>query len=103
MIEVLFTLLYPYLWAGTQEDGYFKVWMLEANPGDLCILDDIPFGPTFGNKTGCYVNYDGTIHSITILKGYEFTLDSYNCNTVWDHEWLHAMGVEHGEKPLVTC
>ena len=112
MIEVIFTLLYPYLWAGTAEDGYYKVWLNEINEGEsfggqhpsLAYSVD-KYGKSVLGRY--YTTFDWargeTVHVIEILEGHAFQPDYLRCNTIWDHEWYHAMGYEHGEWPLVTC
>ena len=96
MIEILLTLLYPYLWSGTPETGYFQVFFEEVEYIDWCGHE--------GTFSACYVHDSNQTHTIMIAKDRSpFEKDTYNCNTLWDHEYWHSHKISHGEAPLTTC
>ena len=109
--------MFPYLWAGTPEDGYHKVFLEEVKWGDTWADGTSVITEEFSqNQTSFTVSYTNgkyltmkfpdshyLIHKIEILEGHEFHFNHVYCTTTWDHEYWHSMGYQHGEYPLVTC
>ena len=92
MLELL-ALLYPFLWSGDADTGYYQVWLSEVESVDWCGKPGI--------FAACYI-HDGYTHKIEIAKDRNpFERDSYNCNTIIDHEYWHSHRISHGEYPLV--
>ena len=96
----MLALIFPYLWVGTPEDGYQKVWLHEVDYIEKC---DERTSTKFILIAGCHHLIDENLQHIELLSGHMFDEELYFCYTVWDHEWFHAMGYTHETWPRSLC